>query len=45
MTLDSLIETTENELAVYKKANFADPNIILWLEGVLENLLKLRSLT
>lgn len=43
MTIDEQIAKTEQELNAYKAANFAAPEIIEWLEAVLESLIKLKS--
>lgn len=44
MTLDEQILLTQEELNAYKKANFTNPEIIKWLESVLESLCELKRL-
>lgn len=44
MTLDEQIQRTEEEYKAYSEANFANPEIILWLKSVLESLYTLKNL-
>jgi len=43
LTLDEQIQKTEEEYLAYKNANFAAPDIILWLESVLISLKELKQ--
>lgn len=43
MTLREQIEFTIIERDAYKKANFADPKIINWLDSVVESLVDLET--
>lgn len=44
MGLDQQIQTTEQELKAYKSSKFSAPEIIDWLESVLDSLYKLRHI-
>jgi hypothetical protein len=42
MSLEEQIKQTEEELEAYKAANFANPQIIHWLDEVLGSLYRLQ---
>lgn len=44
LTLDEQIAQTKQELDAYKIANFASPDIILWLESIYESLCDYKKL-
>ncbi len=44
MTIDEQILKTEQEYEAYRNANFAAPEIIEWLDSVLESLYELKNL-
>lgn len=45
MTIEEQILQTEEELNAYKASKFSAPEIVQWLEAVLESLNKLKTLS
>jgi hypothetical protein len=43
LTLEQTIRETEIELEAYKSANFANPQIIEWLESIVTHLKRLEN--